>query len=258
MSKKFKISVITVNYNNAAGLKKTIKSYIELKQESDCSLEYIVIDGDSNDGSVEVLRESEKHIDAWVSEKDWGIYDAMNKGLERSSADFVVFMNSGDVFLPAGFSELIGRVSREDYAYAARAFLESASGQKEVAPEVFPLFMRLPNHQAILFPLQELKRRTFLWNKYPVSADLDHKALFWFSGRMENIDHPVALCEHRGESLEYGSLKDVWGRAVSRYRIGMEHANWLVASVSFVAVLARQSFRLVANSRKAKVSSFGG
>ena len=90
-----KLSIITVNYNDAKGLKRTIKSVIS---QSYHNFEFIVIDGGSTDGSVDVIKKYEGNINYWVSEPDGGIYQGMNKGLRQAKGDYVNFMNSGDSF----------------------------------------------------------------------------------------------------------------------------------------------------------------
>ncbi len=93
--KKMKFSIITVNYNNKEGLMATIESVIH---QSFSDYEFIVIDGGSSDGSVEIIKEYEKYITYWVSERDRGIYNAMNKGIIKASGEYLNFMNSGDCF----------------------------------------------------------------------------------------------------------------------------------------------------------------
>ena len=90
-----KYSIITVNYNNKDGLRKTIESVIHQTYRD---FEYIVIDGGSTDGSADVLKEYDKQITYWVSEKDTGIYNGMNKGISKATGDYLNFMNSGDCF----------------------------------------------------------------------------------------------------------------------------------------------------------------
>ena len=86
------LSIITVNYNDVAGLRRTVESVLG---QSDKDFEYVVIDGGSDDGSRELLEQT-GGIDFWVSEKDAGIYEAMNKGIAKASGDYLLFINSGD------------------------------------------------------------------------------------------------------------------------------------------------------------------
>lgn len=90
-----KLSVITINFNNRLGLIETIKSVLG---QTCKEFEYIVIDGGSTDGSVEVIKDSANHINYWVSEADHGVYHAMNKGIAVATGDYCIFMNSGDIF----------------------------------------------------------------------------------------------------------------------------------------------------------------
>lgn len=88
-----KISIITVVYNDVVNIQKTINSVLEQKG---VELEYIVIDGGSTDGTVELIKKNEQKLSYWESKKDNGIYDAMNKAITHVSGDFVAFINSGD------------------------------------------------------------------------------------------------------------------------------------------------------------------
>lgn len=98
-----KLSIITINYNNAAGLKKTLDS-VAIQTYTD--FEHIIVDGASSDGSVDVIREYEQSLAfnlsplasrlKWISEKDTGIYNAMNKGICMATGEYLLFLNSGD------------------------------------------------------------------------------------------------------------------------------------------------------------------
>ena len=88
-----KLSIITINRNNASGLKKTIESVII---QSFTDVEYIVIDGASTDESVDIIKSYSDKISYWVSEPDSGIYNAMNKGVLASHGEYVLMLNSGD------------------------------------------------------------------------------------------------------------------------------------------------------------------
>ena len=87
------LSIITINYNDCKGLEKTIESVLA---QSNRNFEYLVIDGGSTDGSKELIEKYASQLTYWVSEKDGGIYHAMNKGIERAEAEYCLFLNSGD------------------------------------------------------------------------------------------------------------------------------------------------------------------
>ena len=98
------LSIITINYNNAEGLRKTLAS---VASQTYVEIEHIIIDGGSSDNSVEVIREYESSLASrlsllasrlkWVSEKDSGIYNAMNKGILMATGEYCQFLNSGDM-----------------------------------------------------------------------------------------------------------------------------------------------------------------
>lgn len=88
-----KLSVITINRNNADGLDKTIQSVIN---QSYKDFEYIVIDGNSTDDSVDIIKKYDNKINYWISETDTGIYNAMNKGITKANGNYLLFLNSGD------------------------------------------------------------------------------------------------------------------------------------------------------------------
>lgn len=88
-----KITVITVVYNRVNTIEQTISSVVNQRYPN---FEYIVIDGGSTDGTVEVIKKYEKDIAYWVSEKDNGIYDAMNKGVQAASGDYIEIIGSDD------------------------------------------------------------------------------------------------------------------------------------------------------------------
>ena len=95
MIKKPLISIITVVYNGEKHLEETILSVINQTYDN---VEFIIIDGSSTDGTIDIIKKYEDKIDYWISEKDSGIFDAMNKGILASKGDYINFMNAGDFF----------------------------------------------------------------------------------------------------------------------------------------------------------------
>lgn len=89
-----KLSIITVNLNNKEGLQRTINSVI---CQTNKDFEWIIVDGASIDGSVELIKNYTSYISEWISEPDEGIYHAMNKGILKATGDYLLFLNSGDI-----------------------------------------------------------------------------------------------------------------------------------------------------------------
>lgn len=90
-----KFSIITINYNNKYGLEKTIKSVLS---QTHAESEFIIVDGGSTDGGRDIIEQYKEHLAWWCSEPDKGVYHAMNKGIDHTTGDYIIFMNSGDVF----------------------------------------------------------------------------------------------------------------------------------------------------------------
>ncbi|WP_298751674.1 glycosyltransferase family 2 protein [uncultured Arcobacter sp.] len=110
-----KVSVVTVTYNAERYLNKTIKSIIEQDYPN---IEYIIIDGASSDNSVDTIKEYKENISYWISEPDFGIYDAMNKGIEKATGEWILFMNAGDTFFNSStITDFINNVNIDTELY---------------------------------------------------------------------------------------------------------------------------------------------
>ena len=90
-----KVSVITVVYNDVGHIRETIESFFSQTWEDK---EYIVIDGGSTDGTIDIIKEYANRISYWISEPDKGMYDAMNKGILKANGDWINILNSGDLY----------------------------------------------------------------------------------------------------------------------------------------------------------------
>jgi len=124
---QFKFSIITVVKNDEINLEKTIKSIIKQRELND--VEYIVIDGKSNDRTIEIINKYKKHINKFVSEPDKGIYDAMNKGINLSTGDIIGICNSGDILLPNGLS-YISNQFKQNYDFVFGTVLRKYLGSE--------------------------------------------------------------------------------------------------------------------------------
>lgn len=99
---KCPLSIVTINLNNLAGLRKTMESVLNQNWQD---FQYIVIDGGSSDGSKEYIESKKDELYYWISEPDKGIYNAMNKGILKSSGKYLLFLNSGDNLIDDGALE---------------------------------------------------------------------------------------------------------------------------------------------------------
>ena len=94
-----KLSIITITYQAEAYLERTLKSVFE--QGCTAEIDYILVDGASKDRTLEIIEANKKQINQFISEKDKGIYDAMNKGMQLAKGDYILFLNAGDTFASA-------------------------------------------------------------------------------------------------------------------------------------------------------------
>ena len=162
-----KFSIITINYNNADGLDHTIESVIS---QSCADYEFIIIDGGSTDNSIDVIRKSEDKIDYWVSEKDAGIYNAMNKGASCAHGDYCIFMNSGDCFYNRAVLETINNCNSDADIIVGKVSIDN--NDNIISPP--PLSGRLTFYHLYsgAIPHQGAFIRTSLLHKHPYDENL--------------------------------------------------------------------------------------
>lgn len=143
------LSIITINLNNASGLRKTLES---VSGQTFKDFEVIVVDGKSKDESIDVIKQYSSIINKWISESDNGIYYAQNKGINMSHGEYLLFLNSGDVLVHQNILEKMAQHLHEaDIVYGDLEIVEPAKRwiKKYSSPITFGYFLRdtLP-HQA--------------------------------------------------------------------------------------------------------------
>ena len=139
-----KITVITVNYNNRAGLEKTIASVMRQEYEN---YQYLIVDGNSTDGSVDLINSFDNCDFDKVVEKDEGIYHAMNKAIAIADGEWLLFMNSGDVFMDSASLSLAMSAATEDTDVIYADWIYANSG-KRVKASKHKMAVR---HQSVVY-----------------------------------------------------------------------------------------------------------
>ncbi|GAB3890351.1 glycosyltransferase family 2 protein [Larkinella knui] len=139
------LSIITVTYNAERFLERTIQSLIANQPGS--AVEYLIIDGNSKDRTLDIVRNYEKHVSRWISEPDRGLYDAMNKGQQLATGDYVWFMNAGDeIYDAAVLSKLLDQMQNNpaDVYYSDALFVDDTGKALGLRSQITP--HTLPHH----------------------------------------------------------------------------------------------------------------
>lgn len=209
-----KLTVVTVVMNMPDLLERTIKSVIAQNYQN---LEYVIIDGGSTDGTIDIIKKYQQHIDLWVSEPDKGIYDAMNKGGRLASGIWVNFLNAGDTFVSeTTVTDMFTEASIEDDLVYGHTVFQTDGEEKIVEA-------REPEHlwQAMVFNHNSLfKKRNLLLEhpfseQYKIVADSEFVIWCYTNGKtFKNVNFPINTYESGG----YADMNSVM-RTVERWKV---------------------------------------
>ncbi len=208
-----KLSIITINYNNDVGLQKTIESVVS---QSFVGFEYIVIDGGSTDLSVEIIKKYSAKINYWVSEKDNGIYNAMNKGIKVANGQYCLFLNSGDMlYNNTVLEDAFSLASQTDIIYGNLLFTyPNGAKRKGVMPS--KLTFRHMMHDTLWHPVSFIKTKLFTSiglfdEQYSIVADYDFfvRALLIHKVTTRKVNKIIAIFSQDGVSAEPSNLKKI-------------------------------------------------
>ncbi len=167
-----KISVITVSYNAAATILQTINGVFS---QAYPNLEYIIIDGKSTDSTTEIIKKSQHKLAYWISEKDNGIYDAMNKGIKASTGDWLIFLGADDVFYNNEVLSGIfinNNVDSTDFIYGD-VILKSKGKVYGGNRNYGQLIESNINHQSVFYNKTIFDKMGLFNLKYPILADFE-------------------------------------------------------------------------------------
>jgi glycosyltransferase involved in cell wall biosynthesis len=212
-----RISVITVTLNAAATFSETSQSILDQDYPD---LEWIVVDGGSVDGTVDMIRAVSDRVNRWITEPDKGLYDAMNKGIGMATGTWINFMNAGDTFAS---QTVISDIFRKEIVDAEIIYggcmirypgllAWKAAGEPERFPKEMPVC-----HQSVFIRTQVVRSCLFDL-QFPIGADYHQLARLFASGkRFHRMEIPIAIYDIRGNSN-----KKMVASACEHYRIARQ------------------------------------
>lgn len=184
------ITYITVVFNRRKALERCMKS---VWGQTYPNVEYIIIDGASNDGTLELIQKNEDKIDYYISQKDHGIYDAMNKGIALASGDYICFMNSDDVCTPNAAHDVAKQIRKThaDILCGTRELWQDGKKQFEKTYDRFPI------HYCVFRYLQMYHQATYASRKaFDITGEFDkqYKLLADWVWESQCIDNDLEIC----------------------------------------------------------------
>lgn len=234
-----KVSIITVVYNNKCHIADCFQSLVN---QSYKDVEYIVVDGGSTDGTLEELKENKRQIDIFISERDQGLYDALNKGIRLATGEIVGILHSDDLFYNQEvISDVVAKFmeTNADLVYAKGVFVDRNNPIKVKRiygsthfRKWFLYFGWMPLHTTIFVRKDVFKRSGLYGLKYSIAGDYDI-SLRWFlddNVRKEFLDEFTVKMRLGGKST---SMKHQKTKSLEDLVIIKEHGLWGVFTLGF-------------------------
>jgi len=209
-----KVSIITVVYNNANSIRYAIESVLSQTYKN---IEYIIIDGKSNDGTVEIINSFDKKITKFISEKDNGLYDAMNKGLRLASGDIVGILNSDDIYTD---NQVITKIvhafeqKKVDAVYADLVFYHPNNPKKIVRYYNSKAFKikdfssgMMPAHPTFFVKKKCYDSYGYFDTSFQISADFDLLVRFLYIAKISTFHLPEVIVKMSTGGLSTRSFR---------------------------------------------------
>jgi len=204
------VTIVTINYNNAKGLDRTVRSIVS---QTNRDYEWIVIDGGSVDESIKILNDFKDCFSFWVSENDHGVYNAMNKGILHASGEYIIFMNSGDAFLHSDvLSDMVPYLNKD--IVAGSVLVEGTKIRKSSPTDLTPwsiLNYNIP-HQA-----------EFIHRSLFSSIGLYAEDLRILSDMEFNLQASLKGCSYRSVNYDIASIEQGGISCTQTDKIEQEH-----------------------------------
>jgi glycosyltransferase involved in cell wall biosynthesis len=239
-----KLSIITITYQAEAYIERTLESVFE--QGCSEEIEYIVVDGASKDRTLEIIEANKAHINQVISEKDKGIYDAMNKGIQTAKGDYILFMNAGDSFASSSTLKNILKELEQnpDVLFGEAVFVNNEGDTLGIRSEVTP--HRLPenltwrnfNYGMVVCHQAFIAKRSIvpLFNlNYRLSSDIDWEIqVLKKSQRILKSTAPICNYLMGGASVQ--NLQRSWQE---RYQVLKLHFGLLPNLINHLVIITR-------------------
>ncbi len=197
MTYDIKISVITVCLNSENLIQKTIKSVVS---QTYPNVEYIIIDGKSTDNTANIVMKYKSHINIFVSEKDNGVYDAMNKGAHLATGDMIYFLNSGDyLYDDKVLEKIVAEAEKHNLCeifYGDILYYNSSGSKYYLGPmnSIAEIISRGINHQSIFTRKSAFEKCGYFDTKYKIFADYDWllRCLTKYHTKINKVEIPIS------------------------------------------------------------------
>ena len=217
------VTLITVVYNGQGHLERAIRSVLGQAYDN---IEYIIVDGGSNDGTLGIIQSFDHAVDYWVSERDGGIYDAMNKGIHLASGEIVGLVNSDDFLYEHAILAVVQAVSDRDplpYVCAAIELMNERGqvfGIKRPAGDLKMDCMKYREmpypHPGLFMPLQLYKALGLYKTTYPLRADYEHSIrLINSNSKRVVLTEPTGVFSRGGASDSFGKSDETRRRLIA-------------------------------------------
>ncbi|SHG92164.1 Glycosyltransferase involved in cell wall bisynthesis [Chryseolinea serpens] len=218
-----RVTIVTVAFNAVASIEQTIQSVLNLTYDN---LEYVIIDGGSTDGTVEIIKRYASQIDFWISERDRGIYDGMNKGVRKATGEWINFMNCGDRFLDeAALNFFNGQTFDADLLYGDALIQYPGFQTLYVKTPLNSMWKRMPFCHQATFTRTALMRQFPFDLEYKLSSDFDFIYKMYLANRRFREVHRV-ICLF--DFTEGASIKHVFRSGTERKQIVLAHSFSIV------------------------------
>lgn len=226
------LSIVTVTWNCVTTLEKTLKSVQAIKTDE---IEYLIIDGVSTDGTLELIKQYDSLVDHVLSERDHGIYNAMNKGASLAKGKYVLFINGDDELIADGFSDVLKHMKNETAPIICTTTLcESIDNPSEILvgkPQNLPFFNSIP-HPSSFVKTSLLKEHPFN-EELRIAADYDFFLWAYIKKLTFDIVPAITALHYRGGASGDVALSEKEITQIKKENLGIKYPVYLCIHATY-------------------------